>query len=175
MPPRTSTASTTMHNPDNENGSVKSDLSSFGPVAGEYKGTALGLGIGCFGELPVGSNYVCKLIARSREVSYMNRYDDKSPKEALGMFRSRVRFVWAHAAISAWSDLILDRSSKLVVLQSPAACATRAGGDFDPNFSLSNFENYDLFHAQSPDTGRGVHSRLWRANRDIDAMILYVG
>ena len=43
--------------------------------------------------------------------------------------------------------LILDRSRKLVGLQSPAACATRVGGDSDPNF-----DNYDLFHAQSPDT-----------------------
>ena len=33
---------------------------------------------------------------------------------------------------------------------------------------ISNFENYDLFHAQSPDTGRCVHTRSWRANRDID-------
>jgi len=51
----------------------------------------------------------------------------------------------------AWSDLILDRSRKLVGLQSPAACATRAGGDSGPNF-----ENYNLFHARSPGTGRGV-------------------
>ena len=96
----------------------------------------------------------------------MDRYDDKSPKEALGMFRSRIRRVWGHAAIFAWSDLILDRSRKLVGLQSPAACATRAGGDSDPNF-----ENYDLFHAQSPDTGRGVHARSWRANRDVDVRL----
>jgi len=54
----------------------------------------------------------------------------------------------------AWSGLVLDRSRKLVGLQSPAACATRAGGDSGPDF-----ENYDLFHAQSPDTGRGVHAR----------------
>ena len=60
------------------------------------------------------------------------------------MFRSRIRRVWGHAAIFAWSDLILDRNRKLVGLQSPTACATRAGGDSDPNF-----ENYDLFHAQS--------------------------
>ena len=106
---------------------------------------------------------VCTFIARNRAVSYVDRYDDKSPKEALGMFRSRIRRVWGHAAIFAWSDLILDRSRKLVGLQSPAACATRAGGDSDPNF-----ENYDLFHAQSPDTGRGVHARSWRANRDVD-------
>ena len=78
----------------------------------------------------------------------MDRYDDKSPKEVLGMFRSRIRRVWGRAAIFAWSDLILDRSRKLVGLQSPAACATRVGGDSNPNF-----ENYDLFHAQSPDIG----------------------
>ena len=71
------------------------------------------------------------------------------------MFRSRNQRVWGHAAIFAWSDLILDRSRKLVGLQSPAACATRVGGDSDPNF-----ENYDLFHAQSPDTGCGVHVRV---------------
>ena len=56
----------------------------------------------------------------------MGRYDDKSPKEALGMFRLRTRRAWGHAAIFARSDLILDRSRKLVGLQSPAACATRA-------------------------------------------------
>jgi len=42
--------------------------------------------------------------------------------------------VWGHAAIFAWSDLILDRSRKLAGLQSPAACATRAGGDSNLNF-----------------------------------------
>ena len=95
----------------------------------------------------------------------MDRYDDKSPKEALGVFRSRIRRVWGHAAIFAWSDLILDRSRKLVGLQSPASCATGVGGDSGPNF-----ENYGLFHAQSQsqDTGCGVHARSWRANRDVD-------
>jgi len=29
-------------------------------------------------------------------------------------------------------------------------------------------ENYDLFHAQFPDTGRGIHARAWRAKRDVD-------
>ena len=43
----------------------------------------------------------------------MGRYDDKSPKEALGMFRSRIRRVWGHAAIFAWSDLILDVARRL--------------------------------------------------------------
>jgi len=52
---------------------------------------------------------------------------------------------------------------QLVGLQSPAACATRVGGDFGPNF-----ESWSLLHAQSPYTGRGVHARLWRASRCID-------
>jgi len=86
-----------------------------------------------------------------------------SRPEALGMFRSKIRRAWGHAAIFAGSDLILDRSRKLVGLQSPAACATRAGGDSDPNF-----ENCDLFHAKSPDTGHGAHARSWRANGDAD-------
>jgi len=79
------------------------------------------------------------------------------------MFRLRIRRVWNHATISAWSDLALNRSGKLAGLQLPAACATRVGGVSDPNF-----ENYDLFHAQSPDTGRGVYARSWRANRNVD-------
>ena len=94
-------------------------------------------------------------------MSYMGRYDDNSPKEALGMFRSRTRRVWGHAAIFR---LERPRRRKLVGLQSPAACATRVGGDSNPNF----FENYDLLHAQSPDTGCRVHARSWRANRDVD-------
>jgi len=41
----------------------------------------------------------------------------------------------------------------------------------------SRFENndYDLFHAQSPDTGRGVHARTWRANRDVDVRRWFFG
>jgi len=72
------------------------------------------------------------------------------------MFRSRICHVWGVA-------VILDRSRKLVGLQSSAACATRAGGDSGPNF-----EDCSLFHAQSPDIGRGVHARFWRANWDVD-------
>ena len=68
-----------------------------------------------------------------------------------------------HAAVFAWSDLTLDRSRKLFGLQLSAAFATSAGGDFDPEF-----ENCGIFHAQSLDTGRGVHARSWRANRDVD-------
>ena len=62
--------------------------------------------------------------------------------------------MWGHAAIFAWGDFIFDRGRKLVGLQSPAACATRADGDSDPNF-----ENYDLFHTKFPDIGRTVHAR----------------
>ena len=72
---------------------------SFGPAAGKYEGTVLGLGIGFFGELSARFNYV--FIARSSAVSYMGRYDDKLPKEALGMFRSRIRRAWDHAAVFA--------------------------------------------------------------------------
>ena len=67
------------HTPDNEIGPVKYALLSFRPVAG------------CFGELSAGFNGVCTFIERNRAVSYLDRYDDKSPKEALGMFRSRIR------------------------------------------------------------------------------------
>ena len=98
-----------------------------------------------------------------RYPTWIAKYDDKSPKEALGIFRSRIRRAWGHAAVFAWSDFILDYSRKLVGLQSPVACAMRAGGYSDPNF-----EKFDLSHAQSPDTGRGVHARSWRANRDAD-------
>ena len=83
------------------------------------------------------------------------------------MFRSKTRCVWGHVAVFAWSNLVLDRSRKLAGLQSPAARATRAGGDSDPNF-----ENYDLFHAKFPDTGRGVHARSWRADGDVKRQFL---
>jgi len=117
------------HTPDDEVGPVKSALLSLGPVADKYEGTVLGLGIGCFGELFAGFNDVFTFIARNRAVSCVGRYDEKSPIEALGMFRAKIRRVWGHAAVFAWSDLALDRSRKLVGMQSTAARATRAGGD----------------------------------------------
>jgi len=73
--------------------------------------------------------------------------------------------VWGHAAIFAWSDLILDHSHKLVSLQSPFACATRSGGNSDPNF-----KNFDL-STPSPRTPDAVFMPVrgsWRANRDVD-------
>ena len=70
-------------------------------MAGKYEGTVLGLGIGFFGELSAGFNGDCTFIARIRVGSYVDRYDDKSPKKALGIFRSRIRRVWGHAAIFA--------------------------------------------------------------------------
>ena len=39
----------------------------------------------------------------------------------------------------------------------------RAGGNSEPNF-----ENYALFQEKPPGTGRGVHARSRRANRDVD-------
>ena len=78
---------------------------SFGPVAGKYEGIVLGLGIGFFGGLSAGFNDVSTfLIARNRALSCVGRrYDKKSPKEALGMARSRAHRVWGHnyAAIIA--------------------------------------------------------------------------
>jgi len=121
------------HTPDDKNGPAKSALLSFGPVEDKYESTVPWLGIGCFGELYAGFNGVCMSIARSRAVSYVGRYDDKSPKEALGMSHSRARRVWGHAAVISWSDLILDRSRKL------DACATRTGGDSDPNSRTTTF------------------------------------
>ena len=81
------------HTPDDETGPVKYALLSFGPVAGKYEGTALGLSIGCSEELFVGFNGVCTFIARNRALSYVDRYVDKTLKKALGMFRSRTRHV----------------------------------------------------------------------------------
>ena len=47
-----------------------------------------------------------------------------------------------HADIFAWSDLISDRSRKPAVTRRLRhACGWRSG---------PNFENFDLFHAQSP-------------------------
>jgi len=41
-----------------------------------------------------------KFTGRNRVVPYVDRYDDKLPKEeALGMFRSRIHRAWGHAAI----------------------------------------------------------------------------
>ena len=54
------------------------------------------------------------------------------------------------------SDLILDRSRKLVGLQSPASCATRAGGDSGPDF-----EKYELRPLPR-------QARSWWANQDAD-------
>jgi len=71
------------HTAGDENGLVKSALLSGGTVAGKHEGTALGLGIGCFEELSAGFSNVYTFIARNRAVSYVDRDDDKSPKEAL--------------------------------------------------------------------------------------------
>jgi len=43
-------------------------------------------------------------------------------------------------------------------------------GDSDPNL-----ENFDIFYAQPPDTGRGVLACWRRANRDVDVRRLFLG
>jgi len=72
------------------------------------------------------------------------------------MFRSRIRRVWGHAAVFAWSDQILDRSRKPIRLESPAACATRAGGDSDD----LNIENCSLFHSRGRRYARNDENAL---------------
>ena len=52
-------------------------LLSFGLVAGKLEGTALVLGLGCFGELSAGLNDVCAFIARSRALFYVGRYEEQ--------------------------------------------------------------------------------------------------
>ena len=93
-------------------------------MAGKYEGTVLGLGIGCFGELLAGFNGVRTSIARSCVVSNVDRYDDKSLKEALGMFRSRIRRAWGHAAFSpgAASSWIAAGSSLTCSHPPPVPC-----------------------------------------------------
>ena len=92
-------------------------------------------------------------------VEHLQYYGNKTPEEALNMFRSRIQSVWGHAATFAWADVILDRSRAFVGLQSPAATAAAAAA------AGPNLENYDLFHATHPDFGQGVQARTWQANR----------
>ena len=77
--------------------------------------------------------------------------------------------MWGHAVIFAWSDLIVDRSRKLVGWPA-VTCRLRhvRVQVATPILTWRTDKNCSLFHAQSPDTGRGVHARSWRANRDVD-------
>ena len=121
----------------------------------------IGLGIGSFGGLSAGFSGVCTFIAQSCDIlsgSLRQQVAQGGPGHVPLKDPPRV-----DAAIFAWSDLVLDRSRKLVGLQSPVACATRAGGDSGPNF-----ENFDLFHAQFTDTGHGARARSWRTNRGVN-------
>ena len=145
--------------PTGVDGPVLSRLLSFGAISGPNKGRVVGLAIGCFGELSSEFGELCSFIARNMTVEHLQYYDNKTPEQALNMFRSRIQSVWGHAATFAWADLILDRSRTLVGLQSPAATAAAAAAA-DPDL-----DNYDLFHATHPDFGQGVQARTWRANR----------
>ena len=135
------------------------------PVTAKYEGTVLGLGIDCFGELSAGINDVFTFIARNREVPYVDRYDDKSPREALG---PRKVLLKGPPRVGSCGHFRLERPHFGLQPQSPAACATRAGGDPGPNF-----ENYVFFHAQFPDTS--AHARSWRVNWDVDVRRRYLG
>ena len=63
-----------------------------------------------------GVNDISTFIARCRAVTYVGRYDDKSPKEGLGMPFSKIRCMWGHVAVFASGDPIFDRSRKSVGL-----------------------------------------------------------
>ena len=80
------------------------------------------------------------------------------------MFRSRTRHMRGHAAIIAWSYLTLNKSRKLAGLQSPAACATRAGGDCDPTSRIMTFLNprKRRITERGPEAGvRGASPGVW--------------
>ena len=146
--------------PAGQEGPVLSRLLSFGAAAGPKKGRVVGLAIGCFGELSSEFGELCTFIARNMTVEHLQFYDNKTPEQALNMFRTRIQRAWGHAAIFSWADLILDRSRTLVGLQSPAAtAAAAAAAAADPDR-----DNYDLFHATNPDHGQGVHARRWPAH-----------
>ena len=82
--------------------------------------------------------------------------------EALDMFRSRIGRMWGHADIFAWSDLHLGSQPQARWLAVARRLRHARRGNSNPNC------DYDFLHAQSLDTGRSVHARSWRANRDVD-------
>ena len=100
-------------------------------MAGKHEGTVFV--IGCFRELPAGPVGAYTFIARNRAASCMDRYDDKSPKGVLGMFRSRTRRGWGHAAISPRATLS-GTAAKARWSAAARACATCAAGDSDPDW-----------------------------------------
>ena len=71
-------------------------------------------------------------------------------------------------ATSPW----IAAASSLAYSHPPPAPRVRVA---TPVLLSSNFENYDLFHAQSTDTGRGVHARLWRTNQTSTSGVSFLG
>jgi len=66
------------HTPVDENDPVKSAQLSFGPVAGKYEGSLLAASESCL----LDPMAFVRFIPFSRALSYVDRYDDKAPKEA---------------------------------------------------------------------------------------------
>jgi len=152
------------HNLDDELGPVKSVLLSLWLVAGKHEGMVLELDLGCFGELSAGFNDVCTFIARNRAVSCVGRYDDESPKEALCMFRSRIRRVWGHAAI-----FCLERPH-LGPQPHAAPCARVATPNLTSRTTPSSKKS-----PQAPDAVftpvRGERTGMSTSNRNVDVSV----
>ena len=66
-------------------------------------------------------------------------------------------------AVGGASSYVRSHASSRATTPTPGGENRSASGG-----SGSNFENFHLFHAQSPDTGRDVHARSWQANRGVD-------
>ena len=80
-------------------------------MAGKHEGMLLWLGISCLGKLPAAFDDVCTFIARNQLVSYSTRIattTSRRPRRPLA-WPTRGSAAWGHAAVFAWSDLILDR------------------------------------------------------------------
>jgi len=83
--------------------------------------------------------------------------------------RARAAILPGATSTSSWTGAA---SLLLAGLQPPAACATRATRGWRLQ---SQLREPRPFQAQFLDTGRGVHARLWRANREDDVRRQFLG
>ena len=123
-----------------------------------HKVRVVGLAIGCIGDLSSGFDELSTFIARNLTVEHLQCYDNKTPEQALNIFRMHIQPVWGHAAIFDWADLIFGLSRALVGPRSPeavaaaaAAAAATAAAAADPDL-----DNCDLYHVIHPDVEQGV-------------------